>query len=103
VVGVAQVMVVRDTTLVNIALPSAQRGGIFSNDDRQWVVTAYALAFGSLLPLGARIPRQRGWTPPVSRPRSPRYLWATRLQHVRRAQRLARDRSTAVQAHATCG
>ena len=55
VVGVAQVMVVLDTTVVNIALPSAQRALHFSNGDRQWVVTAYALAFGSLLPLGGRI------------------------------------------------
>jgi MFS family permease len=55
VVGVAQVMVVLDTTVVNIALPSAQLALRFSNGDRQWVVTAYALAFGSLLPLGGRI------------------------------------------------
>ena len=55
VVGVAQVMVVLDTTVVNIALPSTQRALHFSNGDRQWVVTAYALAFGSLLPLGGRI------------------------------------------------
>jgi EmrB/QacA subfamily drug resistance transporter len=55
VVGVAQVMVVLDTTVVNIALPSAQRALDFSNGDRQWVITAYALAFGSLLPLGGRI------------------------------------------------
>jgi EmrB/QacA subfamily drug resistance transporter len=55
VVGVAQVMVVLDTTVVNIALPSAQRALHFSNGDRQWVVTGYALAFGSLLPLGGRL------------------------------------------------
>jgi EmrB/QacA subfamily drug resistance transporter len=55
VIGVAQVMVVLDTTVVNIALPSAQRALHFSNEERQWVVTAYALAFGSLLPLGGRI------------------------------------------------
>jgi EmrB/QacA subfamily drug resistance transporter len=55
VIGVAQVMVVLDTTVVNIALPSAQRALHFSNGNRQWVVTAYALAFGSLLPLGGRI------------------------------------------------
>jgi MFS family permease len=55
VVGVAQVMVVLDATVINIALPSAQRALHFSNGDRQWVVTAYALAFGSLLPLGGRI------------------------------------------------
>jgi EmrB/QacA subfamily drug resistance transporter len=55
VVGLAQVMVILDTTVVNIALPSAQRVLNFSNGDRQWIITAYALAFGSLLPLGGRI------------------------------------------------
>jgi EmrB/QacA subfamily drug resistance transporter len=55
VVGAAQVMVVLDATVVNIALPSAQRVLGFSNADRQWVITAYALTFGSLLPLGGRI------------------------------------------------
>jgi MFS family permease len=55
VVGVAQVMVVLDTTVVNIARPSARRGLQSSNGDRQWIVTACALAFGSLLPLGGRI------------------------------------------------
>ena len=53
--GVAQLMVVLDATIVNIALPSAQEDLGFSNDSRQWVVTAYALAFGSLLLLGGRI------------------------------------------------
>ena len=55
VLGIAQLMVVLDTTVVNIALPSAQRDLGFSNTDRQWVVTAYALAFGSLLLLGGRL------------------------------------------------
>ena len=54
VVAVAQLMVVLDSTVVNIALPSAQRSLGFPNDDRQWVVTAYALAFGSLLLVGGR-------------------------------------------------
>jgi EmrB/QacA subfamily drug resistance transporter len=53
--GVAQLMVVLDATIVNIALPSAQRALGFSNDSRQWVVTAYALAFGSLLLIGGRV------------------------------------------------
>src|SRR5262244_3885390 len=48
VVGLAQLMVVLDATIVNIALPSAQRALGFSNADRQWVVTAYSLAFGGL-------------------------------------------------------
>ncbi|GAA2079159.1 MFS transporter [Streptomyces albiaxialis] len=55
VIGLAQLMVVLDATIVNIALPSAQRDLGFSNDGRQWVVTAYALAFGSLLLLGGRL------------------------------------------------
>jgi MFS family permease len=54
VIGLAQLMVVLDATVVNVALPSAQRALHFSNDNRQWVVTAYALAFGSLLLLGGR-------------------------------------------------
>jgi EmrB/QacA subfamily drug resistance transporter len=53
--GVAQLMIVLDATVVNIALPTAQRDLGFSNSDRQWVVTAYALAFGSLLLIGGRI------------------------------------------------
>src|SRR5260221_5312518 len=55
VVGLAQLMVVLDATIVNIALPSAQRSLHFSTVDRQWVVTAYALAFGSLLLFGGRL------------------------------------------------
>src|ERR1700683_3284472 len=54
-VGVAQLMVVLDATIVNIALPSAQRALGFTTVDRQWVVTAYALAFGSLLLFGGRL------------------------------------------------
>ncbi|KDN19341.1 MFS transporter [Amycolatopsis rifamycinica] len=54
-IGIAQLMVVLDATVVNIALPSAQVDLGFSNDARQWVVTAYALAFGSLLLLGGRL------------------------------------------------
>ena len=55
VVGVAQLMVVLDATIVNIALPSAQQALGFSVTDRQWVVTAYALAFGGLLLVGGRL------------------------------------------------
>src|ERR1700690_4163320 len=53
--GIAQLMVVLDATIVNIALPSAQKALHFSNDNRQWVITAYALAFGSLLLLGGKL------------------------------------------------
>ena len=53
--SVAQLMVVLDATIVTVALPSAQRALHFSTESRQWVVTAYALAFGSLLLLGGRV------------------------------------------------
>ncbi len=55
VLGLAQLMVVLDGTVVNIALPSAQAALHFSNGDRQWVITGYALGFGSLLLLGGRL------------------------------------------------
>ena len=55
VIGLAQLMVVLDATIVNIALPSAQHALGFNDSDRQWVVTAYSLAFGSLLLLGGRL------------------------------------------------
>src|SRR3984957_12691741 len=53
--GIAQLMVVLDATIVNIALPSAQRTLHSSADNRQWVITAYALAFCSLLLLGGKL------------------------------------------------
>src|SRR6202045_941571 len=55
VLGIAQLMVILDSTIVNIALPTAQHDLHFSNADRQWIVTAYSLAFGSLLLLGGRV------------------------------------------------
>ncbi|MFX9081367.1 MFS transporter, partial [Acinetobacter baumannii] len=55
IVGLAQLMVVLDSTVVNIALPSAQADLGFSDGDRQWVITAYSLAFGALLLFGGRI------------------------------------------------
>lgn len=55
VLGIAQLMVILDSTIVNIALPTAQHDLHFSNDDRQWIVTAYSLSFGTLLLLGGRI------------------------------------------------
>jgi EmrB/QacA subfamily drug resistance transporter len=48
-------MIVLDVTIVNIALPSAQQALHFSTDDRQWIITAYALTFGSLLLLGGKL------------------------------------------------
>jgi EmrB/QacA subfamily drug resistance transporter len=55
VLGIAQLMVILDSTIVTIALPTAQHDLGFSNADREWIVTAYSLAFGSLLLLGGRI------------------------------------------------
>lgn len=55
VIGLAQLMVVLDATIVNIALPEAQVALGISDADRQWMVTAYALPFGALLLLGGRI------------------------------------------------
>jgi EmrB/QacA subfamily drug resistance transporter len=55
VIALAQLMVVLDVTIVNIALPSAQADLGFDDESRQWVITAYALAFGSLLLLGGKI------------------------------------------------
>ena len=55
VIGASQLMVVLDASIVNIALPSAQADLGISDADRQWVITAYTLAFGGLLLLGGRI------------------------------------------------
>ncbi|MET7287777.1 MFS transporter [Streptomyces sp. NPDC005573] len=55
VIALAQLMVVLDATIVNIALPSAQHDLHMSDGNRQWVITAYSLAFGGLLLLGGRI------------------------------------------------
>lgn len=55
VLGIAQLMLVLDATVVDIALPRAQAALHFSDADRQWVVTAYSLGFGSLLLLGGRL------------------------------------------------
>ena len=55
VLSISQLMVILDGTIVNIALPTAQRALTFSDADRQWIVTAYSLAFGSLLLLGGRV------------------------------------------------
>lgn len=55
VIAVSQLMIVLDASIVTIALPSAQRALHITTADRQWVVTAYTLAFGGLLLLGGRI------------------------------------------------
>src|SRR5437868_8640339 len=54
-IALSQLMIVLDTTIVTIALPTAQRDLGMSDASRQWVVTAYTLAFGGLLLLGGRI------------------------------------------------
>jgi EmrB/QacA subfamily drug resistance transporter len=60
IIGIAQLMVVLDLTVMNIALPSAQRALGFNTVDRQWLVTAYSLSFGSLLLLGGRLADRLG-------------------------------------------
>lgn len=55
VISIAQLMVVLDASIVNIALPQAQVDLAFDDSLRQWVVTAYSLAFGALLLLGGRL------------------------------------------------
>ena len=55
IVSIAQLMIVLDISIVNIALPDAQKALGFSNGDRQWIVTAYSLAFGALLLFGGRL------------------------------------------------
>jgi EmrB/QacA subfamily drug resistance transporter len=54
-IATAQLMIALDATIVSIALPSSQAALGASNADRQWVITAYTLAFGGLLLLGGRI------------------------------------------------
>jgi len=55
VIGLCQLMIVLDITVVTIALPSAQADLHIANADKQWVMTAYTLAFGGLLLLGGKI------------------------------------------------
>ncbi|MGC5004959.1 MFS transporter [Streptomyces sp. NBC_00353] len=54
-ISIAQLMVFLDSAVMNIALPSAQDALHFSEGGRQWVITAYGLAFGGLLILGGRL------------------------------------------------
>jgi EmrB/QacA subfamily drug resistance transporter len=55
VIGVAQLMIILDASIVNIALPQAQKALHISDANRQWALTAYTLAFGGLLLLGGRV------------------------------------------------
>ncbi|MGA8016103.1 MAG: MFS transporter, partial [Candidatus Dormiibacterota bacterium] len=61
-IALAQLMVALDVTIVSIALPSAQASLHFSTPDRQWVLTAYTMAFGGLLLLGGRVADRFGRT-----------------------------------------
>jgi EmrB/QacA subfamily drug resistance transporter len=54
-IGLAQLLIIVDTTIVNIALPSVQRDLGMSDVARQWTITAYTLAYGGLLLLGGRL------------------------------------------------
>src|SRR3954452_16769066 len=55
VIGVAQLMIILDASIVNIALPHAKKALHISDASRQWALTAYTLTFGGLLLLGGRI------------------------------------------------
>jgi EmrB/QacA subfamily drug resistance transporter len=55
VLALSQLMVILDSTVVNIALPTAQKALAFSDNDRQWIITGYTLAFGSLLLFAGRL------------------------------------------------
>ena len=55
VIAAAQLMIVLDATIVNVALPQIQRALGFSGTGLEWIITAYSLAFGSLLLLGGRL------------------------------------------------
>jgi EmrB/QacA subfamily drug resistance transporter len=59
-ISIAQLMVIFDASIMNIALPKAQLDLAFNDADRQWVITAYSLAFGALLLLGGRVSDQWG-------------------------------------------
>ena len=55
VIATAQLMVVLDLTIVVVALPHIQAALGFSGSNLEWVVNAYAVAFGGLLLLGGRV------------------------------------------------
>ena len=55
IVGISQLMLVLDSSIMNIALPHAKLALHISDANQQWVVTAYTLAFGSLLLFGGRV------------------------------------------------
>ena len=89
VIAIAQLMIMLDASIVNIALPSAQQDLGISDADRQWVVTAYTLAFGGLLLLGGRIADFIG-------PQADVHHRPARLRRRVRARRHRLDRRAAV-------
>ena len=60
IICVAQFMVILDVSIVNVALPSIQRGLHFSEQNLLWVLNAYALFFGGFLMLGGRVADKLG-------------------------------------------
>ncbi len=54
-IALAQLMIALDATVLNIALPSAQQVPGFADADRQWLISAYTLAFGGLVLLGGAL------------------------------------------------
>jgi uncharacterized protein YbjT (DUF2867 family) len=92
-ISVAQLMIALDATVTNIALPSAQADLGFSDERRQWVITAYTLAFGGLLLLGGRLADYlRPMRAPVHRRR---VLGGTGPRRWRAHQRSAHQRQSA--------
>ena len=55
IIAISQLTIVLDATIVNVALPTITRELAVSDADRQWVITAYTIAFGGLLLLGGRV------------------------------------------------
>jgi MFS family permease len=102
VIGLAQLMVVLDLTVMNIALPSAQHALHFSTVDRQWVLTAYTLSFGSLPLLGGKLSDLLpGGPPAAAAPRGARPQPERRLAQLLRASPRAAALA-ALPANATC-
>src|SRR6478735_3236489 len=54
VLGASYLMTILDISIVNVALPTIGKDLNFSNENLQWVITAYAITFGGFLPLGGR-------------------------------------------------
>ena len=104
VIAIAQLMIVLDSSIMNIALPSAAKDLDIASADLQWAITAYTLAFGGLLLLGGRIadylgrkthvrhrPGRLRRSPPASAaPRRPRACSSLRARCRARSPRCSR-------------